>query len=58
MNQVARPALCYYEAAATREFSPESLECVTTEMSPQVFFAFPQLGENEPIREVRSVVKL
>src|SRR6266487_1938926 len=46
------PCCAADEVTSGGQFDPEVLECLACEVSFQVFFAFPQFGQNEPARVV------
>src|SRR6266487_154518 len=46
------PCCAADEVTSGGQFDPEVLECLACEVSFQVFFAFPQFGQNEPTRVV------
>jgi len=46
--------LCCYGATSAGQVGAEILECAAREMSFQVVFALPQLGQNEPVRAVKA----
>jgi hypothetical protein len=53
-DQWALPRCAADEAASAGQFSPEFPECFACEMGFQVVFAFPQLGQDEPVRVVEA----